>query len=192
MRYGFRVAGRQNVPPAGGVLIACNHLADCDPAFVASAIPGREAIQLTTMRHFAAAPIRELLLRLGAEPVRTDGTDLSALRFAREHLRGGGVVILYPEGVPGFNAVVGPFANGAGWLALTPGVTVVPTAVWGTHRLMRHGLPVGRGPVSVAFGTPLVLDEVGGRGVARAADATGRIRTRVQSLVEGLSRADPG
>lgn len=191
VRYGFRVAGRQNVPASGGVLIACNHLADCDPAFVVSAIPGREAISLATTRHFTAAPLRELLLRLGAEPVRTDGTEISGLRFAREHLRGGGVVIVYPEGVPGFSAVVGPFADGAGWLASTPGVTVVPTAVWGTHRLMRRGLPVGRGPVSVAFGTPVAPNAVGGRGAAGVADTTGRIRTRVQDLVTGLSRADP-
>lgn len=192
VRYGFRVAGRHNVPASGGVLIACNHLAECDPAFVATAIPGREAISLATTRHFTAAPIRELLLRLGAEPVRTDGTEISGLRFAREHLKGGGMVIVYPEGVPGFSAVVGPFVDGAGWLASTPGVTVVPTAVWGTHRLMRRGLPVGRGPVSVAFGAPVVLDAVRGRGAAGVADATGRIRARVQDLVTGLSRADPG
>jgi 1-acyl-sn-glycerol-3-phosphate acyltransferase len=189
---GFEVAGRAHIPQAGGVLVVVNHLADIDGMFVASALPAaRAGTHLVTARHHDASPVvRELLLRLGLEPVRTDGSETSGLRHARALLRDGGTVVVYPEGVPGFSASVQPFAHGAGWLALTPGITVIPTAIWGSHRAMRRGLPIGRGPVRVAFGAPVSLDDLeGGRG-ARVHEVTRRMRQRVQALVTALAMDD--
>jgi len=184
------VAGAGNIPEDGGVLVVVNHLADIDGMFVAAALPRwRTGTHLVTARHHDASPVvRELLLRLGLEPVRTDGTETSGLRHARALLRDGGTVVVYPEGVPGFSARVQPFAQGAGWLALTPGVTVIPAAIWGSHRVMRRGLPIGRGPVRVAFGAPVAVGDLRGSRSARVHAATGRIRERVQALVAGVSR----
>jgi len=99
----------------------------------------------------------------------------------------GGVVVIYPEGVPGYSSRVQPFAQGAGWLALTPGIAVIPAAVWGTHRVLRGGLPIGGGPVRVAFGRPVPMDGIGGARAARVGAATDRVRRRVQAMVRGLA-----
>jgi 1-acyl-sn-glycerol-3-phosphate acyltransferase len=186
---GFEIAGRGNIPAGGGCLVVCNHLADPDGLFVGAALPpDREAIHLVTARHHQGSrAVRELLLRLGLEPVRTDGTEMAALRHARRVMQRGGVVVIYPEGVPGYSPRVQPFAQGVGWLALTPGIEVIPAAVWGTHRVMRGGLPIGRGPVRVAFGGAVALDGLGGGRAARIAEATRRARTAVQRLVSGLA-----
>ena len=186
---GFQVAGRGNVPRDRGCLVVCNHLADSDGAFVGAALPPwTRPIHLVTARHHdGPAPIRELLLRFGLEPVRTDGTEMAALRHARRVMQDGGVVVIYPEGVPGYSARVQPFADGVGWLALTPGIAVVPAAVWGTQHVMRRGLPIGRGPVRAAFGSPFALDGLAGSRALRVPEATWRIRDRVQGLVSGLS-----
>ena len=187
---GLQVAGRENLPVDRGCLVVCNHLADPDGMFVGAALPpGRDAIHLVTARHHQGSRLaREVLLRLGLEPVRTDGTEMAALRHARRVMEGGGIVVIYPEGVPGYSPRVQPFAPGAGWLALTPGIHVVPAAVWGTQHVMRYGLPVGRGPVRVAFGRPLALDGAPGTRSDRVEAATAALRGRVQELVTALAR----
>jgi 1-acyl-sn-glycerol-3-phosphate acyltransferase len=187
--HGFAVAGAGNIAADRGVLVVCNHLADSDGAFVAAAIPApRRTVNLVTARHHdSPVPVRALLLRLGLEPVRTDGTDVTALRHARNVLRNGGIVVIYPEGVPGFSARVQPFAEGAAWLALTPGIDVVPAAIWGSDRVMQRGLPIGRGPVRVAFGRPVELADLTGRRTERVAGATERLHGRVQGMVSALA-----
>ena len=191
---GFAVAGRANLPADRGCLVVCNHLADPDGMYVGAALPPppREVNHLVTARHHDSSPlVRALLLRLGLEPVRTDGTEMGALRHARALLRGGGIAVVYPEGVPGYSARLQPFAAGAGWLALTPGIAVVPAAIWGSHRVMRAGLPVGRGPVRVAFGRPIDLDDLGGARGERVAAATTRVRAEVQGLLTALVTCAP-
>lgn len=186
---GFAVAGRGNVPKARGCLVVCNHLADPDGMYVGAALPAppRMVQHLVTARHHDSSPlVRGLLLRLGLEPVRTDGTELSSLRHARRVMQQGGIVVIYPEGVPGYSARVQPFAPGAGWLALTPGIDVLPTAIWGSHRVMRAGLPVAHGPVRVAFGRALAMDDLSGSRHDRVEAAAARVRVGVQRLVSGL------
>lgn len=176
------VAGRHNIPGDRGCLVVCNHLADPDGMFVGAALPPppRVAHHLVTARHHDSSPlVRELLLRLGLEPVRTDGTEMGALRHARRLMERGGIAVIYPEGVPGYSAHVQPFAHGVGWLALTPGIAVVPAAIWGSHRMMRHGLPIGRGPVRVMFGEPMDMEGIEGPRAERVAEATRRSREAV-------------
>ena len=187
---GFVVAGRGNIPDDRGCLVVCNHLADPDGMYVGAALPPppRVVNHLVTARHHDSSPlVREVLLRVGLEPVRTDGTEMAALRHARGLLRDGGIVVIYPEGVPGYSARVQPFAPGAGWLALTPGIAVVPAAIWGSHRVMRGGVPVGHGPVQVAFGPPLPMDDLAGSRAERVDAATARARAGVQRLVSALA-----
>ncbi|MBM3665303.1 MAG: 1-acyl-sn-glycerol-3-phosphate acyltransferase [Actinobacteria bacterium] len=186
---GFEVAGRGNIPGGRGCLVVCNHLADPDGMYVGAALPPppRMVLHLVTARHHDSSPlVRELLLRLGLEPVRTGRTEIAALGHVRRVMQHGGIVVIYPEGVPGYSARVQPFAPGAGWLALTPGIDVVPAAIWGSHRVMRAGLPVGRGPVRVAFGRPLAMDDLTGPRPERVAAASIRLRAGVQRLVSGL------
>jgi 1-acyl-sn-glycerol-3-phosphate acyltransferase len=190
---GFEVAGRGNIPADRGCLVVCNHLADSDGMYVGAALPGlpRVVNHLVTARHHdVSRVVGSILLRVGLEPVRTDGTEMGALRHSRRVMQDGGIVVIYPEGVPGYSARVQPFADGAGWLALTPGIAVVPAAIWGSHRVMRRGLPIGRGPVRVAFGAPVPVDDLAGPRAARVHAATARIRGRVQALATVLSRDD--
>ncbi len=190
---GFEVAGRVNIPGDRGCLVVCNHLADSDGMYVGAALPGlpRVVNHLVTARHHDVSPVvGNVLLRVGLEPVRTDGTEMGALRHSRRVMQDGGIVVIYPEGVPGYSARVQPFADGAGWLALTPGIAVVPAAIWGSHRVMRSGLPIGRGPVRVAFGAPVPVDDLTGTRAARVHAASRRVRERMQALVAGLSRGN--
>jgi 1-acyl-sn-glycerol-3-phosphate acyltransferase len=187
---GFRVTGREHLPERGGVLVVANHLADIDPAALGLACAPRPAQYLAMARHFTRLPLALLLFSLGAFPVEAGRADTRALRYAREQLEAGRLVVIFPEGTPSWGPEMTTFREGAGHLALTPGVTVVPAALWGTHRVLRGWRPVGRGPVTVAFGPPVPVPAEGNRR-ARAAGLTADVRAAVQALLEPLVRERP-
>lgn len=185
---GFRVAGRHHLPRAGGVLVIANHPADIDPAALGLACVPRPAQYMALARHFRRRPLATLLFALGAFPVRAGRGDLRAMRHAREQLLAGRLLVVFPEGGASWSPRLGEFRDGAGMLALTPGVTVVPAAIWGTPRVLRGWRPVGRGPVLVAFGRPLPVPAEGPPR-ARAAEVTRRARLAIEELLEPMVRA---
>lgn len=187
---GFRVAGRRRIPREGGVVVVVNHVGDVDPLFVGVACVPRRAQYAADARHFRHLPFARLLFAVGAFPLRQESADTRALRYAREQLLAGELIVVFAEGRPGWGAPMGEFLEGAGHLGLTPGVTVVPAAIWGVQHFIRGWRPVGRGPVLVAFGHPVPVPEDGPRR-ERAAELTRRTRAAVAELLEPMMRAHP-
>lgn len=188
--HGFRRSGTHNIPERGGVLMVANHLADVDPPYLALACGKRPAQYVALARHFTRRPFSDLLFALGAFPIRPGGPDTRALRYARDQLERGRLVIIFPEGAPTFGPHMTEFREGAGLLALTPGVTVIPAAIWGSHRVMRGRWPIGRGPVRVSIGPPVPVPTEGSRR-ERAAETARRAREAIQALLTPLVEADP-
>jgi 1-acyl-sn-glycerol-3-phosphate acyltransferase len=187
---GFRVAGRRRIPRSGGVLVVVNHLADIDPPFMGMACVPRRAQYLADARHFTGRALAAVMFGVGAFPVRMGEPDVRAMRYAREQLEAGRVVVIFPEGTPSWGPEMGEFRDGVCILGLTPGVRVVPAAIWGTHHVMHGWRVTGRGPVHVAFGHPLAIPQEGSRR-ERAAELTARARAAVGELLEPMARARP-
>jgi len=186
----FRVAGRRRIPREGGVLVVANHLADLDPVFVGMACIPRRAQYIALAKHFTRQPLARALFSLGAFPVRPGGSDARALRYARDQLAAGRLVVIFPEGGPSWGADLGEFREGMGLLGLVEGARVIPAAIWGAHRVLRGWRPVGRGPVLVAFGHPIPVPTEGTRR-ERAAELTRRTHDAVRGLLEPMVRASP-
>ncbi len=186
----FRVAGRRRIPREGGVLVVANHVADLDPVFVGMACMPRPAQYMALAKHFTRRPLAAVLFGLGAFPLRPGGADTRALRYARDQLAAGRLVVIFPEGGPTWGAGLGEFQEGMGLLGLVEGVRVVPAALWGADRVLRGWRPVGRGPVLVAFGHPVPVPTEGTRR-ERAAELTRRTREAVSALIEPMARAFP-
>jgi 1-acyl-sn-glycerol-3-phosphate acyltransferase len=187
---GYRARGREHIPERGGVLVVSNHLADIDPAAIGLACAPRPAQYLAMARHFTHWPLATLLFSLGAFPVQAGQPDTRALRHARNQLEAGRVVVIFPEGSPTWGPEMTTFREGVGHLALTPGVTVVPAALWGTHRVLRGWRPVGRGPVQVTFGPPVPVPADGTRR-ERSRQLTADVREAVQALLDPMVRERP-
>jgi 1-acyl-sn-glycerol-3-phosphate acyltransferase len=106
-------------------------------------------------RELFEGPWGRLLVRLGAFPVRRGESDAEALETAREILRQGGLLALFPEGTRVREPdELGEPKRGAARLALETGAPLVPAAITGTDHLFLGPLPKPK-RVQVAFSEPI-------------------------------------
>jgi len=175
-RRGLGREGAERVPRAGGVLIVCNHLSLWDPPFVGSAAKPRRVYFMAKSELFRFKPFGWLIERVGAFPVARGGVDRDAIRMAREILKRGDAMVMFPEGTRSLSGRLRPFFPGAGLMALEAVAIVIPAAVWGSqHRF---------GPVRGVFGDPVDFGDLpDGAKSERARLATTRIAQAVADLV---------
>ncbi len=128
------VEGREHIPTSrepGPLIVVCNHTAGLDPVLVQASVPFSIRFMMATKMRL---PIFEVFWEwAGIISINTTGRDLGGVREAMRHLRGGGVVGIFPEGAierpPG---VLLPFMHGAGILIGKSGAGVLPVAIDGT------------------------------------------------------------
>lgn len=186
--FRLSVSGREHIPPDGPVLIVCNHISQADPVILGVAAVPRKSYYFAKAELFRVPFLRGYVNRMGAFPVERGGADRRALRLSREVLARGDVLMMFPEGRRFTDGRLRPGLSGAGSLALIPGVTVIPAAIWGSHRLGHK--------TRVAFGPPVDLSEV--HGVARAArsrQAVDRMMAAIAALIPaagGPATTPPG
>ncbi len=151
--FRVRVSGAEHIPADGGVIVAPNHKNFLDPFFIG--IATRRHVRFMAKIELFKGPLRWLLVRLGAFPIRRGESDTEALDTAAAILRAGGLVVVFPEGtrVEQPDALGAP-RHGAGRLAIETGVPIVPAAITGTSHLWRGGLPKLR-RVQIAFLPPV-------------------------------------
>jgi 1-acyl-sn-glycerol-3-phosphate acyltransferase len=176
--FRFRVVGAQNVPPSGGLIVACNHVSNFDPPLLGAAVP-RPVSYMAKKELFAIPVLGPLIGQLNAFSVDRQAGGTAALRASLRMLKEGRCVGIFPEGgrnVTGTNEEKG----GAAFLAAASGVPVVPAAIVGTRRLR----PFGR--VTVVFGEPMRIVR------NRKADGddlekgTAEIMQRIRALEESI------
>jgi 1-acyl-sn-glycerol-3-phosphate acyltransferase len=157
MRLLFRVEGhgQEHVPAEGPVLIVANHSSILDPPLVGGMCPRRLTF-LAKAELFRIPGFGGLIRRLGAQPLRREGADPSALRTAQRVLAEGKALLVFPEGTRGDEGDLREPKAGAALLAVQSGATVVPAYVRGSGRAWPRGRRLPR-PVKVVvtFGAPL-------------------------------------
>jgi 1-acyl-sn-glycerol-3-phosphate acyltransferase len=94
----------------------------------------------------------------GAFKIRRGLGDVEAIQIAVGLAREGQVIAMFPEGTRRRKGLVKRHQprprSGAARIALEAGVPLVPAAVGGTDRLL------GLGPLRIAYGTPVELDDL--------------------------------
>jgi len=157
--FRMHVSGAEHVPNEGAAIVAPNHKSFWDSFFLGIAIPGRHLRFMGKTELFEGRRAR-LLLRLGAFPVRRGQSDKDALYTAREILRQGGLLALFPEGTRIRDRdQLGDPKRGAGRLALEAGAPLIPAAITGTENLFIG--PIAKPKrVQVAFAEPIPVSEL--------------------------------
>jgi glycerol-3-phosphate dehydrogenase (NAD(P)+) len=176
--------GRVHIPADGPVLLAANHRSFLDP-FVIGTCVRRPVYYFAKRELFEKRWQAWVLNALGAFPVDRGAGDRAAVDTAREILRRGDCVVLFPEGT---RIRKGPLAEpkrGIGRLALEAGVPVVPIAVIGSEHV-RRGWRIRPRRVRLRIGRPLSFPTGGNSSPALATAVTERIWTCVNLQWEWL------
>lgn len=178
-RLGLRVRlhGRENVPRKGATLFVSNHRSYLDPPLVGFGASPRGLYYMAKHDLFRFPVFGWLIHNLGAFPVVRDTADRNAIRIAQGILDDGHCVLMFPEATRG-TAPDGTLLEGkpgAVLLALHPGVTVVPVAVWDPKRRF--------GPIHVRFGPALDFSDLDGAPRRERTDTT---VARIMGAISGL------
>jgi len=178
-----RVEGREHIPATGGVLIASNHTSHLDPPAIGCA-SGRPVHFLAKAELFRVPLFGSLIRRLHAFPVNRASADRAALRRCDELLKGGEVLVVFPEGTRSPDGALQQPELGAALIALRAGVPVVPTVVLGSDQALRPGsLFIRPRQVTVRFGKPFVPDPGAAQGRARLEAVATQIMAAIADLL---------
>src|SRR5688572_26157140 len=129
--FGVTARGAEHVPASGPVLLVANHSSVLDPPLIGGVTP-RQLTFLAKAELFSVPGFGAFLRRLGAQPLRREGADPSALRTAQRVLQQGGALLVFPEGTRGEEGVLREAKPGAALLAMHSAVPVVPAYVSGS------------------------------------------------------------
>jgi 1-acyl-sn-glycerol-3-phosphate acyltransferase len=187
--FHYEVRGLDNLPARGGYVLAAGHRSNFDPWPLGAALyraRPRRYLRFMTKAELYWFPLSTILTALGGFKVRRGEADRDAFATARRLAREGYVVAMFPEGTrraKGLRKKRDAQAHdGAARIALGAGVPLVPAGIAGTDRLARLG------PLRVAYGEPLALDDLAGMGRREAARiATERLMAAIHALEQSLS-----
>jgi 1-acyl-sn-glycerol-3-phosphate acyltransferase len=180
--FRLRVKGKEHLPREGGYVLSANHVSNLDPWPLGWPLFPRQ-VRFMAKAELYRSPLWPVLRFGGAFKVRRGEGDEEAIETAVRLAREGEVVAIFPEGTRREKGLVKKFEarphTGAARVALTAGVPLVPAAIAGTDRLSRLG------PLRVAYGPPVALDDLKERETREAA----RIGTeRLMSAIHELER----
>lgn len=194
------VEGLDNIP-APPFIVASNHQAWYDTAFIIAVFPGRPMVYTMARRDtvFNRAWKRWLVPQFGVFPIQPLRGELDERGLASVYqvLSRGGNILIFPEGRYSRGRALRPLKKGLAHFALQAGVPICPVAIQGIDRLRLFG------EVRVSIGAPIrpdpptwwavnrrvqrILEEVR-TGILRAFGRDDRPRRpgRVRSVFRGL------
>jgi 1-acyl-sn-glycerol-3-phosphate acyltransferase len=185
--YRLRVRGKENLPSSGGFVLTCNHVSSFDPWPLGMPIWPHVWLRFMAKSELYWWPARLVLDAAGAFKVRRGVGDAEAIATAVRLAREGETVMMFPEGTRRTKGLVKKHEarprTGAARIALEADVPLVPAAVAGTDRLLRFG------PLRVAYGSPVDIDDLRGSDDLRTAsqEATDRLMARIGELEASLA-----
>lgn len=157
--FGIRVYHRHRLPRQGGVLVVANHQSYLDPILAAVGMP-RPYHPMARESLFRFAPFRWLIRSLHAFPVRRGKADLGAVREALRRLKGGAVVLMFPEGTRTRDGSISRLRGGPVTIAARAGVPVVPMVIDGAFEAWPRTSPLPHPhAIRVACGRPVSAAE---------------------------------
>ena len=182
--FRLRAEGVENLPPAGGFVLAANHTSNFDPWPLGLPLWPRRFLRFMAKSELYWWPLGTVIKAGGGFPVHRGQRDIEAIRTGIELTRAGGVVAMFPEGTrrrKGLRKKYQPRAHtGAARIALEAGVPLIPAAIIGTDRLARLG------PIRVRYAPPVPVDDLRDRDASTAArEATERLMQEIARLEQG-------
>ncbi len=154
------VSGLENVPRRGGILMAINHLSRVDPPLIYYLVGRNDASALVADSYRGNPLFRLVVNAVGGIWINRQEADIHALRLARAHLQGGGLLGVAPEGTRSHTGALIPAKTGVAYLADKADVPVLPAAISGTETAFAQLFRLRRPQIEVRFGEPFRLPPI--------------------------------
>jgi 1-acyl-sn-glycerol-3-phosphate acyltransferase len=154
----FHMAGVENVPRTGPIIVCPSHSGTLDPPMVPAFTPRGDSWNMAKSEYFKGGIVEVLFRWYHAFPVVRHSADRAALKRSFDLLKAGHALIIYPEGTRVESGVLANPEPGAGFLAQKAGCPVVPVGLSGTRECLPKGAHWPRRvPVSISVGTPFLV-----------------------------------
>lgn len=204
VRIFFRVKteGLENLPKGGYILVG-NHLSYLDPLAFAYSVyfqMKRSPHYLAKEALFRIPVLGGLLPKFGQIPVYRSGrVNDEPMKAAKEFLKAGQVVVIFPEGTLTRDPDLWPMRGKAGAvrLAVEMGLPIVPAAHWGVAQVMGpYSKKISPNPmhiVRVKIGKPMRFDDLDKNNLSTAslATATDSVMHAIADLVGEMRGETP-
>jgi 1-acyl-sn-glycerol-3-phosphate acyltransferase len=152
--FRFRYKGSARVPAAGPVLLVSNHQSHLDPVLVGVAC--RRPVGALARHSLFIGPFGWLIRTIGAVPIDRGRGGVAGFKAALSMLRGGQVLLVFPEGTRTADGRLRPFHAGFCALARRSDATIAPVAIAGAFAAMPRGSFFARpSEISLRFGQPI-------------------------------------
>jgi 1-acyl-sn-glycerol-3-phosphate acyltransferase len=179
----WRVEGKENVPPKGGLLVVANHLNFNDPPLLGVSLD-RQVVFMAKGELFRSRIWAWFLSSLGAFPVHRGRPDREAIRQSERALAEGKALVMFPEATRSENARLQPALNGSALIASRHSVPVLPVGITGTEELTKAFWIFRRPRLTVNIGKPFFLPKAGNKlSKEELAENTELIMRRIAELL---------
>ncbi len=202
LMFTIKTTGKENLPEGGYILVG-NHLSYLDPFSFAYSV----YLQMKRVPHYLAKEsifripiIGKILPKVGQIPVYRGGkSNEEPLRAAKEFLKAGQVVVVFPEGTLTRDPNQWPMRGKAGAirLAVELGLPIVPCGQWGVEKVLgnysKKFRPNPFHVVRVKIGKPMYFRELEGKTptAQELADATDKVMREISAIVGELRGETP-
>lgn len=170
--FRLKVAGTENIPNDGAVILCANHISYLDPPIVGTPLV-RRVHYMAKFELFRIPLLGWLITQFGAFPVKRGGVSREAIRYSLQLLNEGRMMGIFPEGSRKNAGGMGK--KGAASLALKSNATVIPVAIIGDYKIFQR--------MKMVYGKPISLTEFKeDTSSASLEKATEKIMTTIREL----------
>jgi len=156
--FRLRIFGRENFPKKGPLIVAPNHVSFFDPILVGVGAP-RKLYYLARDTLFKFKPFAIILHLVNTFPLKREGSDVGAFKFALSTLKRKHAILIFPEGTRAKTSDLQEPKYGIGFLQARSNAAVIPCYVKGSDEaLPRHCIFPRPARISVYFGKPLSFE----------------------------------
>lgn len=162
--FNLKVTGQENIPLAGGVLIAANHVSYTDPPVIGSALP-RQVYFMAKQELFNYPFIRWLFNRINTFSVNRESRSPEVFKKVLSLLGKGNGIVIFPEGQRSFDGKLQPPKPGIGMIMCKaiekyPQVKLIPAKIVGTDKVLPRGAKwLHFDKIEVRFGKPVDISQ---------------------------------
>jgi 1-acyl-sn-glycerol-3-phosphate acyltransferase len=184
--FRWRVFGAENVPKAGGVIVAANHSSYIDPPLIGCGT-NRIISMLARESLFRFPPMGALLHSWSVVPVDRDGGGAKGLKIVLDRLLNGQAISLFPEGTRTRDGRLQSARSGIGLTVIKSTAPVVPVRIFGAFEAYGRHMAIPRPRrVMLKFGRPMNFETL--RAEAKTCDKA-RLKEIYQEVADEIMAA---